>query len=184
MGTMTRKTELGTIARGLLATGVALAGFALGISATEAARRPAQADTWRLLLAAMPDTVGVAGYACSGCDRSFTGADDMAAATMPLQPLHVVVHKLGDRGTVYWQGTIRRDRAGNQALTEQITLTAPPPYQVQLLTLKPLGYTLCPNSHASVLLRQADFDGNRSAGTGRSVNVGWYFWSCRAPRGD
>jgi hypothetical protein len=186
MRTMTRNVELGTIRRGMLAIGVALAGFGLGLSGTEAARRPAQNDTWRILVAAMPDTVGVAGYACSGCDRNFTGADDMAAASKPLQPLQVVVHKLGDRGMVYWHGTIRRDRAGNQALTEQIALTAPPPYQVQLVTVKPLGYTLCPNSRAGVVLRQSDFDaeGNRSPGAGRSVHVGWYFWSCRPARGD
>jgi hypothetical protein len=185
MRTMKRNVVLGTMTRALLATGVALAGFGLGISGTEAARRPAQVDSWRIHLAAMPDSVGVAGYACSGCDRSFTGADDMAAAANPLPPLQVVVHKLGDRRTVYWHGIIQRDRAGNQALTEQITLTAPPPYQVQLVTVKPLGYTLCPNSRASVVLRQADFDaeGSRNPGAGRSVNVGWYFWSCRAPRG-
>jgi hypothetical protein len=179
-------TERGNWTRALLAPAVALIGFGVGLTQAEAARRPAGEDTWRVNLAAMPDMVGVAGYACGGCDRSFTGADDMAASDNPLQPLQVVVFKLGDRREVYWQGIIQRDYGASHALTEQVALTAPPPYQVQLLTLDPIGYSLCPNSRASVILRQSDFDadGNRSPGTGRSVNVGWYFWSCRAPRGD
>jgi hypothetical protein len=170
-------------ARAVLAALVVAGGLALGLAqGAHAARRPAQ-DTWRVSLAAFPDTVGVAGYACSGCDRSFTGADDMAAAANPLQPMAVVIHRLGNRQDVYWHGIIRRDRGADQALTEQVLLTAPPPYQVSLLTTRPLGYTLCPNARADVVLKQSDFDaaGNAAPGTGRGAKVGWYFWSCRAP---
>jgi hypothetical protein len=173
--------------RAVLGLAVAATGFALGLARpAEAARRPALVETWRIGLAAFPDSVGVAGYACAGCDRSFTGADDMAAAAQPLQPLQVVIHKLGDRRTVYWQGIIRRDLGGGQAATEQVYLTVPPPYQVSLLTVNPLGYTLCPNSRADVVVRQKDIDADAHAvpGTGRSLNVGWYFWSCRAPGRD
>jgi predicted NAD/FAD-dependent oxidoreductase len=170
-----------------LAAGVAVAGVALGLGrSAEAARRPAVVDTWRIGLAAFPDSVGVAGYSCSGCDRNYSGADGMAAAAQPLQPLHVIIHKLGDRSAVYWQGIVQRDTGGGQAATEQVFLTVPPPYQVSLLTTRPLGYTLCPNARADVIIRQEDIDADAHAepGAGRSVNVGWYFWSCRAPGRD
>ena len=58
------------------------------------------------------------GLACLGCDALHTVADDMAAAGAPLPPLHVVVHALGDRRTVYWQGLIQRDR-GSAVASEQ-----------------------------------------------------------------
>ncbi len=183
MNTMHRLVTRDVLLRLALAATFAVCGLALGLTRNaEAARRPTQ-DTWRISLGAFPDTVGVAGYACSGCDQSFTGADDMAAASNPLQPLEVIVHKLGSRQDVYWHGIIRRDRGANQALTEQVLLSAPPPYQVTLVTVQPLGYVLCPNARADVILKQSDFDGagNAAPGSGRSAKVGWYFWSCRAP---
>lgn len=139
------------------------------------------ANTWRLRLGAFPDTVGVGGYACPGCDGVFAGGDQVAAAGRPLQPIRVVVTEPGNPDRLYWIGMIDRSAAGRLELADEIALHVPPPYEVRLLTVNPVGYRVCPNSRPVFILTQDDFDavsGGRP-GSGRNLQHNWFFWSCR-----
>jgi len=138
--------------------------------------------TWTLTLKAFPDTVGVNGYACPGCDGVFSDGDRIAAAGRPLQPLLVAVTEPGNAQNTYWIGLIDRSRESNLELQTEVVLHVPPPYQVNLITVNPFGYTLCPNSRPAFVATQDDFDATSGTGrpdSGRSLRKSWYFWSCR-----
>ncbi len=146
---------------------------------------------WTLHLRAFPDTVGMRQYACQGCNGVFESGDKAAAAGLPLQPLTVAITEPGNPRNVYWIGQLGRgeDSPGQQDLTQEIPLKdVPPPYQVNLITVNPLGYTVCPNSRPVFIITQADFDAlanNRTgqAGDGRGpLRHEWFFWSCRPMR--
>jgi len=142
--------------------------------------------TWTIHLEAFPDTVGVGGYACPGCDGVFSGADGAAAAGLPLQPLMVVITEPGNPQATYWVGQLDRASASKQRVARDIALPVPPPYQVNLITVNPLGYTVCPNSRPVFILTQSDFDDvdGSAPGTGRKIRHDWYFWSCRSIRSE
>lgn len=140
--------------------------------------------SWRIHLGAFPDTVGVGGYACQGCDGVFSNADRAAAAALPLQPLMVVITEPGNPQNTYWVGRLDRTTPSQQTVGRDIVLPVPPPYQVNLITVNPIGYTVCPNSRPLFIVTQDDFDavsGSRP-GAGRDLRHDWFFWSCRSVR--
>lgn len=139
------------------------------------------ATVWRIRLTGYPDSIGLGGYACQGCDRRFEGNDRTAASDEPLQSLLVVVNEPGRREHVYWRGIMRRSDLSRSEVQQVISLTSPPPYEIRMMTLNPVGYRLCPNSPANVTIGQRDFDGttNERPGSGRNTAHSWYFWSCR-----
>lgn len=156
--------------------------------ADQPAQAPATGDSWQLRLVAVPDTVGVAGYLCGGCDHTISDSDRMAASHDPLEPLEVVVNQPGNRAAVYWHGFVQPTGGRDGDLQRTVTLSVPPPYEVRLLTTTTMSYKLCPNSRASTVVTQEDFDSGsgyrtwsgrrRMSNGGRTFQVGWYFWSC------
>lgn len=169
-----------------------------GASIVDEAEAPAQATPgdppsiptlpperlWRLRLRAFPDTVGKGAYKCPGCDGVFGSGDQMGSAGRPLQPLVVAVHQPGNVENVYWMGKLKRQIPSQAEVYADLYLTMPPPYEVRLVTVDPLGYTLCPNSPAVFFVDQKDFDaiGGGAYGSGRSIAQDWFFWRCAAPR--
>lgn len=143
---------------------------------------PSDANTWRIRVGGFPDTVGVGGYQCPGCDGVFSDADRMGATDRPLQPLYVVVTEPGNPQNTYWMGLIDRANEGSLSVQREIALRVPPPYQVNLITANPVGYTVCPNSRPVFIVSQADFDdaGHGRPGSGRNLQHSWFFWRCRA----
>jgi hypothetical protein len=137
-------------------------------------------DVWHVRLTGYPDSVGVGGYDCQGCDRRFESHDRAAATDQALQPLMVVIHEPGRREHIYWRGVLKRSEANRAEVQQVVNLNVPPPYEIKLMTLSPIGYTLCPNSPAIRRLNQDDFDGstNGRPGTGRTTGESWYFWHC------
>jgi hypothetical protein len=139
---------------------------------------------WRIRLRAFPDTVGKGAYQCPGCDGVFSSGDDMGSAGRPLQPLMVVVHEPGNDENLYWMGRMNRQIASQAEVYTEVLLTLPPPYEVRLVTVDPLGYTLCPNSPEVFFLDQEDFDavGGSAYGGGRGISQDWFFWRCDTGR--
>lgn len=133
---------------------------------------------YHLLLHAFPDTVGVGGRACPGCDRVYSGGDRMAAAWCGLGPSRVKITAAGDPSTVLWEGDLNPSRLGDARAS--ISLCTPPPWSVEITPAGGGCLTLCPNTPSMQVLDQADVDvlsGTRG-GRGRSAEVSWSFWSC------
>ncbi len=138
-------------------------------------------NTWRIRLGGFPDTVGVGGYQCQGCDGVFSDADRIGATDRPLQPLFVVVTEPGNPQNTYWVGLIDRASGGSLSVQREVLLRVPPPYQINLITVNPVGYTVCPNSRPVFIVSQDDFDaaGGGRPGAGRNLQHNWFFWRCR-----
>ena len=135
---------------------------------------------WRVSMRAFPDTVGMGGYACPGCDGVFAQSDRMGATGRRLQPLLASISEPGNPNNVYWLGRLDREEASIQEVYLQALVDMPPPYEIRLITMSPLGYRLCPNSPAFALIDQADFDmaSGGAPNTGRYISQEWYFWRC------
>ena len=141
---------------------------------------PSTEDTWRIAFRAFPDTVGMGGYACPGCDGVFAQSDRMGATGRRLQPLLASISEPGNPNNVYWIGRLDREDAAIQEVYLQALVDVPPPYEIRLITMSPLGYRLCPNSPAFALVDQSDFDmaSGGSPNAGRYITQEWYFWRC------
>lgn len=135
---------------------------------------------WRIGLAAFPDTVGVGGYRCPGCDGVYGAADRAASSNCPLSRLRVRISDAAEPARVLWQGELQALSAGGAELRSGLRLCQPPPYLVTLLDTETACHRLCPNAPVAYRLEQADFDATRAAapGRGRHIDLAWRFWQC------
>ena len=134
---------------------------------------------WMVRVWAFVDTVGKGPYKCTGCDGLWSDGDVFEAIHCPLEPLYVVISNADDPTQVYVQLTLRRD-VPRLDISHNFLLSAPPPYELRLVTTNPRCYTVCPNVAVVRRVEQRDFDlvRNSRPGAGRYFEHKWGFWRC------